>query len=67
MEGLEMELNDKLLEKKGIYALKCTRIAGAVYVEAISSGVPSELAQDMSTDTWVNLMGIPAVTTQEEQ
>ncbi|MFC8099406.1 hypothetical protein [Streptomyces sp. NPDC057363] len=57
VEGLEEELNAKLLEKKSVFALTCARITGAVYTEAVSSGVPADLAKDMATDSWMAFMG----------
>ena len=59
IEGLEEELNAKLLEKRAAYALACARITGAVYVEAVAAGTPADLAKEMATDAWMKSMGIP--------
>lgn len=58
VQGLEDELNSKTLEKKGAYAIVCARFTGAVYTEAVGSGVPADLAKDMATDSWMGFMGI---------
>lgn len=58
ISGLEDELNGKLLEKQGSYAVACARVTGAVYVEAVAAGVPAALAQEMATDAWMKIMGI---------
>lgn len=67
VQGLEEELNAKSLEKKGVYALACARIVGAVYTEAVASGVPADLSKDMATDTWMGLMGVQVVTVSESE
>ncbi|MEU3278164.1 hypothetical protein [Streptomyces antibioticus] len=59
IQGLEEELNTQLLQKKATYAIASARITGAVFTEAVASGVPAALAQEMATDTWMNVMGIP--------
>lgn len=59
IEGLEEELNTKILQKKAAYAVASARITGAVFTEAVANGVPAPLAQEMATDTWMAVMGIP--------
>ncbi|MFC4501723.1 MULTISPECIES: hypothetical protein [Streptomyces] len=67
VEGLEDELNTKLLEKRATHAIASARVTGAVYTEAVAGGVPAPLAQEMATDTWMAVMGIqsPQVEAQE--
>jgi aminoglycoside phosphotransferase len=59
IEGLEDELNTKLLEKRAAFSIASARITGAVYTEAVANGVPAALAQEMATDAWMRFMGIP--------
>ncbi|WP_170127721.1 hypothetical protein, partial [Streptomyces eurocidicus] len=47
------EMNQTLIEQRGVAALTFARIAGALYVEAIGAGVPHDLAKEMATDYWV--------------
>ncbi|MGW4446477.1 hypothetical protein [Streptomyces sp. NPDC004682] len=61
VEGLEDEFNTKLLKKRGAFAMASARLTGGVYTEAVASGVPAALAQDMAEDSWTILMGIPRV------
>jgi hypothetical protein len=70
--GLEDQFNEKILEKKSTFAVACARVTGTVFTEAVASGVPAELAQDMATDTWMSLMGfqmpqIISVTATDEE
>ncbi|MGW0087818.1 hypothetical protein ACWDWS_02185 [Streptomyces sp. NPDC003328] len=58
VQGLEQDMNAKILEKQGTYAVASARVTGAVYVEAVAAGVPAPLAQEMATDTWMKVMGI---------
>ncbi|MFI5877566.1 hypothetical protein ACIBAH_35105 [Streptomyces sp. NPDC051445] len=65
VEGLEDELNSKLLEKRAAYSIACARITGAVFTEAVANGVPVALAQEMATDAWVRVMGFPVIQAAE--
>ncbi|WP_170127747.1 hypothetical protein, partial [Streptomyces eurocidicus] len=60
------EMNQTLIEQRGVAALTFARIAGALYVEAIGAGVPHDLAKEMATDYWVKEMHPGAVLTTEE-
>lgn len=59
VQGLEDELNSKKLERQGAYAIASARVTGAVYTDAVASGVPADLAKEMATDVWMAIMGIP--------
>ncbi|MFJ2402478.1 hypothetical protein ACIOUE_14365 [Streptomyces xanthochromogenes] len=52
ISGIETEMNQALIEKRGTAAVILARIAGVVYTEAIASGVPHALAQAMAQDYW---------------
>ncbi|MGW1867919.1 hypothetical protein ACWCPS_20405 [Streptomyces mauvecolor] len=54
--GIETEMNQAVIEKRGTVAITLARIAGVVYTEAIAAGVPHALAQEMATDYWVKEM-----------
>ncbi|XMN06926.1 hypothetical protein ACK8N7_13170 [Streptomyces griseobrunneus] len=55
----EEELNAKALERKGKHAVASARVTGLVYTDAVASGVPAGLAQEMATDFWASVMDIP--------
>ncbi|MEV6419031.1 hypothetical protein [Streptomyces sp. NPDC051662] len=60
ISGIETQLNAERLHKQGAYAITAARISGTVITEAVASGVPHELAEDMAADTWNSLMGLSA-------
>ncbi|MEV0446213.1 hypothetical protein AB0I84_41795 [Streptomyces spectabilis] len=64
--GIETELNQAVIEKRGTVAVMLARIAGAVYTEAIAAGVPHLLAQEMATDYWAKEIHPQAVVISEE-
>ncbi|MFD7605182.1 hypothetical protein ACFWAN_32705 [Streptomyces mirabilis] len=55
--GIETEMSADRLHKQGAYAITAARISGTVLTEAMSSGVPHELAKEMAADTWNSIMG----------
>lgn len=63
---IEDELNQTLMEKRGAAALMFARITGALYTEAITSGVPHVLAQEMAQDYWASEMRPTEVVVVEE-
>jgi hypothetical protein len=60
IQGIETEMNAQRLNKQGAYAVTAARISGTVLTEAMASGVPYELAKEMSADTWNSIMGFSA-------
>ncbi|MFH8555358.1 hypothetical protein [Streptomyces celluloflavus] len=52
ISGIETEMSQALIEKRGAAVVLLARIAGVVYTEAIAAGVPHILAQEMATDYW---------------
>ncbi|MCM1967824.1 MULTISPECIES: hypothetical protein [unclassified Streptomyces] len=68
--GIETEMSQAAIEKRGTVALMLARVTGAVYTEAIAAGVPHSLAQDMATDYWAQEMypeaSAPAVVEADE-
>ncbi|MFD7257147.1 hypothetical protein [Streptomyces sp. NPDC059874] len=65
VSGIEDQMNSERLQKQGAYAVTSARIAGLVFTEAVAGGVPASLAQEMSADTWIGLMGLPVVSSEE--
>ncbi|MEU9708021.1 hypothetical protein AB0E21_05320 [Streptomyces sp. NPDC047967] len=61
----ENELNAKALERKGKHAISSARVAGIVYTDAVSSGVPADLAQEMAAEFWSSVMDIPYAVVEE--
>ncbi|WP_338781782.1 hypothetical protein [Streptomyces sp. DG1A-41] len=61
ISGIENEMNAQRLHKQGAYAVTAARISGTVLTEAMASGVPYELAKEMSADTWNSIMGFAAI------
>ncbi|MEU2513751.1 hypothetical protein [Streptomyces syringium] len=64
--GIEAEMDQALIERRGAAALMFVRIAGALYTEAIGAGVPHDLAKEMATDYWVKEMHGGAALVREE-
>ncbi|MGG2462870.1 hypothetical protein ACO0M4_24140 [Streptomyces sp. RGM 3693] len=56
ISGIETEMNQALIEKRGTAVVALARITGVVYTEAIAAGVPHVLAQEMATDYWAKEM-----------
>ncbi|UFQ16383.1 MULTISPECIES: hypothetical protein [Streptomyces] len=65
VSNIETEFNQALIEKRGSITLMLARIAGTIYTEAVSHGVPHSLAQDMAQDYWIKEMH-PGVVVLEE-
>ncbi len=61
ISGIETEMNANRLHKQGAYAVTAARISGTVLTEAMSSGVPHDLAKEMAADTWNSIMGFQAI------
>ncbi|MES9589993.1 hypothetical protein ABWK57_14195 [Streptomyces sp. NPDC094045] len=53
VSNIETEFNQALIEKRGTVTLMLARIAGTIYTEAVSHGVPHSLAQEMAQDYWI--------------
>ncbi|MER6912263.1 hypothetical protein ABT354_11370 [Streptomyces sp. NPDC000594] len=64
--GIETEMNQAVIEKRGTLAVMLARVAGAVYTEAIAAGVPHALAQEMATDYWAGEMPSAAAVAEED-
>ncbi len=67
ISGIETEMNQALIEKRGTAAVALARIAGVVYTEAIASGVPHVLAQEMATDYWAKEMHLEIAIVADDQ
>ncbi|OKH95436.1 hypothetical protein [Streptomyces uncialis] len=65
--SLETKFNAARLEKHGIAALTTAKIAGALYLEAVTAGVPHVLAQEMAQDFWHSETGAPAYVVVDEE
>ncbi|MFF1908651.1 hypothetical protein [Kitasatospora sp. NPDC058218] len=50
--GIEEQFGQALFEKRAVAAVLAARATGVVYVEAVSNGVPHELAQAMAAEFW---------------
>ncbi|MFE9660337.1 hypothetical protein [Streptomyces sp. NPDC005955] len=60
ISGIESEMNARRLHKQGAFAITAARISGTVLSEAVTSGVPYDLAKEMAADTWNTVMGFSA-------
>ncbi|MFT2017693.1 hypothetical protein ACMA1D_17910 [Streptomyces sp. 796.1] len=67
MSDIETEFNQALIEKRGTITLLLARIAGTIYTEAVSHGVPHPLAQEMAQDYWGKEMHPGTVTLAEDE
>ncbi|MFI2031375.1 hypothetical protein [Streptomyces buecherae] len=67
VEGIASELNVKLIAELGSKAVSAVRVAGYIYLEAVASSVPAELAKEMAADFWAKSMGIPFATGAVQQ
>ncbi|GAA4071085.1 hypothetical protein [Streptomyces hundungensis] len=67
ISGIETEMNQALIEKRGTAVVVLARIAGVVYTEAIAAGVPHVLAQEMATDYWAKEMHPEVAVLADEQ
>lgn len=65
-DGLEDQVNAERLQRQGAFAVTAAKITGLVFTEAVASGVPASLAQEMATDSWMALMGFEALTVAAE-
>ncbi|QKW48847.1 hypothetical protein [Streptomyces buecherae] len=66
ISGIETEMSQALIEKRGTAVVALARITGVVYTEAIAAGVPHALAQEMATDYWAQEMHAEVVAVAEE-
>ncbi|MFI5865875.1 hypothetical protein [Streptomyces sp. NPDC051546] len=57
VNGIEEQMNSERLQKQGAHAVTAAKISGLVFTEAVATGVPAALAQEMATDTWNSVMG----------
>ncbi|MER5883117.1 hypothetical protein ABT160_04755 [Streptomyces sp. NPDC001941] len=67
ISGIETEMTATRLHKQGAYAIAAARIAGTVFSEALTSGVPYELAKEMALDTWNSVMGLTLVESEASE
>ncbi|MCY0956382.1 hypothetical protein [Streptomyces sp. H27-H5] len=67
VSGIEVQMNSELLQKKGAYAVTAAKISGLVLTEAVATGVPASVAQEMASDTWIGLMGFPVLTETDSE
>ncbi|GAA0455604.1 hypothetical protein ACFQ2B_26255 [Streptomyces stramineus] len=66
VSGIKEEITRSGIESRGTAALMRVRIAGALYSEAVTAGVPHDLAKEMATDYWALEMHSGAVQVAED-
>ncbi|MFD8594581.1 hypothetical protein ACFV1L_06230 [Kitasatospora sp. NPDC059646] len=52
LNGLSEQFEQQLFERRIMRSILAARGAGVVYVEAITNGVPHDLAQAMAAEVW---------------
>ncbi|MFI5802945.1 hypothetical protein [Streptomyces sp. NPDC051561] len=59
VQALESEINAERAKVQAAYALVVVELAGLICRTAVSAGVPSDLAREMTSDYWVAVMSTP--------